>query len=185
MINKNLPSIQILDEYLLNGNVSRQSIDDAIQMLKSSLRSDVSAQWGLSQDLPDDDDDLFEAMLHLQVQIAYPMKVSPSFIRKMSMICRINRVIQSYVKGKLRLSRFESQISAITRVESPSISEPGIESEDQRCSDDIEIMLFDFRYKMAMIGMPIDQGGIKKECVVDLCVITSNRLCAYWHAILG
>lgn len=185
MINNISPPIQILDDYLLNDNESRQSIDAAMQMLKSSLPSNVSDQWRLSQNLPDDEDDLFEALLRLRTRIAYPMEVSSSLMRKMSMICKINRLIQSYMEGNLRLSRFENQISKITHVESSRISEPGIESEDQGCSDDIEIILFDFRYKLAMIGMPEDQGGIEKDDVTDLCTTTSGRLCAYWHAILG
>lgn len=175
MTDENSPPILVLDEYLLTGSVSMDAVVDAIQKLRTSQWSRMFDRHTTYAELPDNEDDAFAVLLELRVRLAFPLDVSPSTMSKLSLICRLNRLIQSYGKGDMRPRQLERQISTVLRVE----------GQDGARSDDIEIMLDDLRYGLAMVGAPSEQGGIAEEEVADLCAATSRRLCAYWHALLG
>lgn len=170
----------ILDQYLLYRNISGSVINEFLQQaMQTKWASSVSAA-GLSNGLPEIENEAVASLLRLRISLVHPWEPNAPVIERLRMACEVCNVIHAFIMNGKRPYELEDQLSDCYR---------HMSRQDQQCGEDhyaneIDMILINLRYCIAMFGARPRDGGTTYTDVMSVCVRTINRIVAYWHSVL-
>lgn len=183
-------AVRVLDEYLLTGEVPREDVLAVIDRLRSYYRERWSQSgkqrelpYGLGQELSKDEDEAFEALLHLRLSLVSIPPLNEPLLSKLRFVCKSYVVMREYVQGKLSKRVLENKLCEVRQQYDKQFKTDM--DQDQfiaERSDETHIMLNHVRSCIAMVGDPT--ANVERIDVVDACIRAMRRLEIFWYNTL-
>lgn len=163
--------LNVLDEYLLKGNVHKEVLAMCLARISASRYSSHLRFTGLSDGVPEDETLAYESLLRLRLLFQDYSKPTEDFLNLLIEVGRLYRLTTNFIHDSGQVEEFRVAYMRIVR---------------SRLNEQIDCIVKPLTYTLSFATAPNDDP-LRKDIleVVGMCIKTRNQLESYWHSIFG